>query len=59
MRDFGSAAAGSALPDAVAGWLACTGALPFLGAAVFGGAIVAGKKKEELGGNELWEEGGV
>ena len=45
MRDFGSAVAGSALPDAVSGWLACTGALPFLGAAVFGGAMVVGKKR--------------
>ena len=60
MRDFGSATAGSALPETVAGWLACTRALPFLGAAVFGGAMdakekrsleaLSSRKKEEFGG---------
>ena len=45
MRDLGSATTGPALPYATAGLSACTGALPFLGAAALGGAMVAAEKK--------------
>ena len=66
-RDFGSAAWGAALPDATAGLPACIGPLSFLGAAAFGGAMVAGKersleavrfgKKEAFGGSMRWRNG--